>query len=159
MSTQTKILIIVLSSVFGFLLSVFLFLIVRFSWRMRRSARRAQSSGPEKMQSMQAHGAPSSERRDRWSTNKRGSSHLEDVDDSQEAVYNDRTASEFGATVHPDGTRSYLNGWYAHSDRVCAHRQSRLTTSTTGLLSTVPQCQTPLLYTNWQARNEESISS
>lgn len=61
--------------------------------------------------------------KDRWSARTRGdASAVRGIDDDEmeaaiatedkESIVNDSTAGEFGATVHANGTRSFLNGWY-----------------------------------------------
>lgn len=129
MASDTTVLIIVLSCVFGFMFAVFLFLILRFTFRVRSMVPRSTvntKTGMEQLTS--AHrGHGTNERplqwKERWSTRSRGgATAVRGVDDDevdemearqnqQHAIIHDKTAGEFGATVHENGTRSYLNGW------------------------------------------------
>lgn len=114
MNPDTTVLIVVLSSVFGFLFAVFLFLILRFTFRNRTMAPRGTS--PDPLQSRTSTTTRAQQWKDRWSSNTRGGATAvrgveDDELEAQSQHIDDKTAGEFGATVSDNGTRSYLNGW------------------------------------------------
>lgn len=117
MNPDTLILIVVLSSVFSLLFAVFLFLILRFTFRNRTLEPR--STSPDGHQTQATMQQRTQQWKDRWSAKRRGDAAVvsgadEDEVEAQGEHVDDRTAGEFGATVHADGTRSYLNGWSVH---------------------------------------------
>lgn len=128
---DTTILIAVLGSIFGFICAVFLILILRFTFRSRhmyKNHTHQRVISPE-LQTRLARIPSVQERRDRWSAKGRGQSadlgsgngggvvsRGADADEAMQMqddvlMDDDKSAREFGATVHEDGTRSYLNGW------------------------------------------------
>lgn len=114
MTPDTTMLVAVLSSVFGFLFAVFLFLILRFTWRNRTLEPRSTSA--EALRPGTSTRLDSQQWKDRWSTKRRGgaaavSGNADDEVETQQQYLDDKTAGEFGANVHENGTRSYLNGW------------------------------------------------
>ncbi|KAK9894128.1 hypothetical protein P389DRAFT_212641 [Cystobasidium minutum MCA 4210] len=125
MESDTRVLIIVLSCVFGFLFAVFLFLILRFTFRVRSLGPRSSSStrladlSPRQTRHTQSMKETPLQWKDRWSSKSRGDrAAVRGMDDDEvEAqgggIIHDKTAGEFGATVHQNGTRSFLNGWFA----------------------------------------------
>lgn len=115
MNPDTTVLVIVLSSVFAFLFAVFLFLILRFTFR--NGTLEPRSTSPDVLQNnTRTREKTRGQWTDRWSTKRRGDAianpgTTDDEVEAQREHIDDKTAGEFGATVHEDGTRSYLNGW------------------------------------------------
>ena len=138
--SDTTILLTVLGSVFAFILVVFILMVSCFTWRKRRQ-HRSRSAGHDRLvearfaakmqelpKSSTANSSSSSTRQGRW-THASKQRDLGDIDeegrhlstrnetDDSENPFADEhgNSAEWGATVNEDGTRSYLNGWYAYS--------------------------------------------
>jgi hypothetical protein len=104
-------LVIILSSIFAFILVVFSGMLLCFTWRTRKGRRAvvAAANNSRTMTGSRA-GMP---REERWSQRGRGASaNLSKAEDDEDAMVNNAaSANEWGATVNEDGTRSYLRGW------------------------------------------------
>ena len=96
-------------------------MVLRFTWRNRRHDHSQSQATQARLIRMEG----ATERKERWSMNRKavsiaGSSAVTSKEQQEsELGYVDEpietqdvaASTEWGATVNPDGTRSYLNGW------------------------------------------------
>jgi hypothetical protein len=120
MATETVVLAVILASIFGLVLAIFLFLMLRFTCGHRTllPCTAITSSSISAHQRLDR-SSKTEEWRERWQVSTRSrrqpvrESELVDHDKVEEKAPG-ISMGEFGATVHEDGTRSYLGGWSVH---------------------------------------------